>query len=58
MRSVLFLAAMALLATPVMTAASPCRDTHGKFVKCAPKAAAKAKPKQCRNAKGKFIKCK
>jgi len=57
MRSVLFLAAMALLATPV-AAASPCRDTHGKFVKCAPKAAAKAKPKQCRNAKGKFIKCK
>lgn len=57
MRSILFLAAMALVATPV-TAASPCRDAHGKFVKCPPKPAAKAKPKQCRDAKGKFIKCK
>jgi hypothetical protein len=57
MRSILFFAAMALATTPV-TAASPCRDTHGKFIKCAPKAAAaKAKPKQCRDAKGKFIKC-
>ena len=57
MRSILFIAAMALVATPV-TAASPCRDTHGKFIKCPPKAAAaKAKPKQCRDTKGKFIKC-
>jgi hypothetical protein len=57
MRSILFLAAMALVATPV-TAASPCRDAHGKFIKCPPKPAAKAKPAQCRDAKGKFIKCK
>lgn len=67
MRSVLFLAAMALIATPV-TAAAPCRDSHGKFMKCATKApakaaakakvAAKAKPKQCRDAKGHFAKCK
>jgi hypothetical protein len=34
------------------------RDAHGKFTKCPPKPAAKAKPKQCRDAKGKFIKCK
>lgn len=70
MRSVLFLAAMALLATPV-TAAAPCRDSHGKFMKCATKAPAKAatkakaapakamaKAKQCRDAKGHFAKCK
>ena len=68
MRSVLFLAAMALIATPV-TAAAPCRDSHGKFMKCATKAApaktkakaaapAKGKTKQCRDAKGHFAKCK
>ncbi len=58
MRSILFLAAMALVATPV-TAATQCRDAHGKFIKCPPKPAAKAKPKpkQCRDSKGKFIKC-
>ena len=56
MRSILFLVAISLVATPV-TAATPCRDTHGKFIKCPPKPAAKAKPKQCRDAKGKFIKC-
>jgi hypothetical protein len=57
MRSVLFVAAMALLATP-LSATTPCRDAHGKFMKCPQKAAAKAKPKQCRDAKGKFTKCK
>ena len=58
MRSILFLVAMSLGATPV-TAAAPCRDAHGKFIKCPPKPAAiaKAKAKQCRDAKGKFIKC-
>ena len=50
MKSMLLLAAIGLLATPV-TAATPCRDSHGKFVKCPPKA------KQCRDAKGKFTKC-
>lgn len=34
--------------------AAPCRDAHGKFVKCAPKPAA---PKRCKDAKGKFAKC-
>jgi hypothetical protein len=56
MRSIIVLAALAFVASP-LTAATPCRDTHGKFIKCPPKAAAKAKPKQCRGAKGKFIKC-
>ncbi len=57
MKSFLVLAAMAMVATP-LSAATPCRDTHGKFIKCPPKPAAKAKPKQCRDVKGKFIKCK
>jgi hypothetical protein len=59
MKSILVLAALAFVASP-LTAATPCRDTHGKFIKCPPKPAAKAKanPKQCRDAKGKFIKCK
>jgi len=33
--------------------AAPCRDAHGKFVKCA----AKAAPAHCKDAKGKFAKC-
>lgn len=43
-------------AVPV-SAAAPCRDKKGKFIKCptAPKA---AKPKTCRDSKGKFTKCK
>jgi hypothetical protein len=57
MKSFLVLAAMAMAASP-LSAATPCRDAHGKFIKCTPKPAAKAKPKQCRGAKGKFIKCK
>lgn len=56
MRLVLIIAALSFVAAPV-TAATPCRDTHGKFIKC-PQPKAKAKPKQCRDAKGKFIKCK
>jgi hypothetical protein len=57
MKSILVFAAMALVASP-LTAATPCRDAHGKFIKCAPKPSAMAKPKQCRDAKGKFVKCK
>ena len=57
MKFMLILGALALTASP-LAAATPCRDAHGKFVKCAPKPLAKAKPKQCRDAKGKFIKCK
>ena len=41
-------------AAPV-TAAAPCRDKKGKFIKCP---TAKPKPKVCRDKKGKFIKCK
>jgi hypothetical protein len=58
MKSFLVLAAMAMVAGSPLSAATPCRDAHGKFIKCPPKPAAKAKPKQCRGAKGKFIKCK
>ena len=36
------------------TAAVPCRDAKGKFVKCKP---APAKPARCRDAKGKYAKC-
>lgn len=42
-------------AVPV-SAAAPCRDKKGKFIKCP--AAKAAKPKTCRDAKGKFTKCK
>jgi hypothetical protein len=57
MKSFLVLAAIGMAASP-LSAATACRDTHGKFIKCPPKPAAKATPKQCRGAKGKFIKCK
>ena len=58
MKSVLLLAALSLIAMPA-TAAKPCRDAHGKFIKCAHAAPAKAtKPAKCRDAKGHFIKCK
>jgi hypothetical protein len=57
MKSILVLAALAMVASP-LSAATPCRDAHGKFIKCPPKPAAKAKPSQCRDARGKFIKCK
>jgi len=45
-------AALALLATP--TFAAPCRDTHGKFVKCPDKP---KKVVRCKDTKGKFAKC-
>lgn len=51
LRLSLALAAVAMLATP--TIAAPCRDAHGKFIKCAPKPVAK----HCKDAKGKFAKC-
>lgn len=44
-------------AVPV-SAAAPCRDKKGKFIKCPAAAAKAAKPKTCRDAKGKFTKCK
>lgn len=49
----LFGAALAMTTTPAF--AAPCRDAHGKFIKCA--TAAPAKPKRCKDAKGKFAKC-
>jgi hypothetical protein len=59
---VLALSALTLLAGSAPAFAAPCRDTHGKFIKCAPKAAPKAmantKAKTCRDAKGHFAKCK
>ena len=45
-------AVAALVTTPAY--AAPCRDSHGKFVKC-PTAAPKAV--RCKDAKGKFAKC-
>jgi hypothetical protein len=46
------LTAVSLIAGSGPALASPCKDKHGKFMKCP------AKPKVCRNAKGHFIKCK
>lgn len=50
----LLLAALALgFAFSTTASAAPCRDSTGKFTKCA----TVAKPKKCRDAKGKFAKC-
>jgi hypothetical protein len=55
-RYLLALCAVSLLAGSAPTlAGTQCRDKHGKFIKCPPKA---EKPKQCRDKSGKFIKCK
>jgi len=49
-------AALSLVAPSAPAFAAPCKDKHGKFVKCpAPHA---VKPKVCRNAQGHFMKCK
>jgi hypothetical protein len=49
-KALLALAALGLLAgSSPSLAAKPCKDAHGKFVKC---------PKQCRDKHGHFIKCK
>jgi hypothetical protein len=51
-RFVFALTALSLVAGSAPSLAAPCKDKHGKFVKCpAPK------PAVCRNAKGHFIKC-
>ena len=47
------LTALSLVAGAGPALAAPCKDKHGKFVKCP-----QAKAKQCRDAKGHFIKCK
>jgi hypothetical protein len=49
---VLALSAIGLIAGSTPSLAAPCRDKHGKFVKCT------AKPKMCRDSKGHFMKCK
>lgn len=45
--------AMAVVASPAYSA--PCRDSHGKFIKC-PQTTAK-KQVRCKDAKGKFVRC-
>lgn len=42
--------------------AAPCKDAHGKFIKCPPAAVVKPAPApaattRCKDAKGRFIKC-
>jgi hypothetical protein len=44
-------ASLALLSTPAF--AAPCRDAHGRFMKCPDK----PKPIHCRDAHGRFAKC-
>ena len=51
---VIALGAFALAAVPA-TAAAPCKDAKGRFMKCAPPVAAKSA--RCKDAKGKFAKC-
>lgn len=52
MRQLLLAAAsLAFVVTATPSFATPCRDTKGKFAKCAPK------PVRCRNVKGKYAKC-
>jgi hypothetical protein len=48
----LALAALGMISAPAY--AAPCRDAHGKFVKCP---AAPKKVVRCKDAKGKFAKC-
>ena len=48
-------AVLALALAGQASAAAPCKDAKGKFIKCP--AAAPAKPVRCKDAKGKFAKC-
>ena len=49
-KALLALTALSLVAAPsVSIAKGPCKDKHGKFMKC---------PKLCRDAKGHYMKCK
>lgn len=50
------LAVVALGAAAAPAYAAPCRDAHGKFVKC-PTTAAAPKATRCRDVKGHFTKC-
>ena len=51
----LAVAALSLLGGAAPALAAPCKDKHGKFIKCPPKAA--PKPTKCRNSQGHFVKC-
>ena len=51
MRTFLILAAALSMAASSAIAA-PCRDAHGRFMKCAPMA-----PQRCRDVHGRFMKC-
>lgn len=48
------LSALGLLASSAPGSAARCRDSHGKFIKCPKKAAARVR---CRDAKGHYAKC-
>jgi hypothetical protein len=53
MRAILLsFAAAALLASSA--SAAPCKDAHGKFMKCKPMV---MKPVRCKDMHGKFMKC-
>ena len=49
-------AALSLVAGAAPALAAPCKDAHGKFVKC-PMVKVATKPNVCRNAHGHFMKC-
>ena len=49
MKKLLFaLTALSLVAGSAPALAKPCKDKHGRFMKC---------PKKCRDSKGHFISC-
>lgn len=54
MLKALFAAVALTLFAAASIQAAPCRDAHGKFVKCD---TTKTKAAQCKDAKGKFAKC-
>jgi len=54
-RTLALLTALAFVFAAGPAQAKPCRDAHGKFVKC-PVTKQVAK-KQCRDSHGKFVKC-
>ena len=54
---IIALSAFGLIAgSATVLAAAPCRDAHGKFIKCPIKPAV-AQATRCRDAKGKYAKC-
>jgi hypothetical protein len=55
MKQIIFaLSALSLVAGAGPALAAPCKDAHGKFIKC-PKPMPVAA--RCKDARGKFIKC-